>query len=203
MKEVTSKIDKIAQDLEDKGLVEEAKALDVIANTIEAADKGKTLVMLRGISGTGKSILAKQVEKEYGAKAMSTDDYFMQSGEYKFNPKELGKAHAWNTERAKEAIRAGKNVIVDNTNTQAWEMKDYVEEAIKHGYNVVFKEPNWSAELKDKDGKWNIDFIEKLQQNKDRAEIGKSLPREIIQRMADRYEHDVDVDKVLKSKKPF
>jgi len=182
------------------GFKKQASVVLEIMNKIAAE---KTLVMLRGISGTGKSALARKMEKKYGVKALSTDDFFMEDGEYNFNPKKLGEAHSWNFDRAKKAIAEGKPVIIDNTNAQAWEMKPYVEEALKHGYNVEFVEPNWSAELKDDQGKWNVDFIEKLQYNPDRASIGKSLPREILERMRDRYEHDVDVPKVLKSKRPF
>jgi len=62
----------------------------------------------------------------------------------------LGEAHEWNQRRAKSALENNRSpVIIDNTNTQAWEMKPYVSMALKYGYHIKFVEP-------DTTWKWNV-----------------------------------------------
>ncbi|XP_078800014.1 NEDD4-binding protein 2 isoform X1 [Oryzias latipes] len=106
--------------------------------------QGKVLVLLRGAPGSGKSTLARAfLEQNPGGAILSTDDYFLRNGEYRFDPTVLGEAHEWNHKRAKEAFERGTNpIIIDNTNMQGWEMKPYVAQALKHGYKVLFKEPD-------------------------------------------------------------
>uniref|UniRef100_A0A8C7YJS5 NEDD4 binding protein 2 n=1 Tax=Oryzias sinensis TaxID=183150 RepID=A0A8C7YJS5_9TELE len=83
------------------------------------------------------------LEQNPGGAILSTDDYFLRNGEYRFDPTVLGEAHEWNHKRAKEAFERGTNpIIIDNTNMQGWEMKPYVAQALKHGYKVLFKEPD-------------------------------------------------------------
>jgi NEDD4-binding protein 2 len=84
----------------------------------------KTLYILRGISGSGKSYLSKQIIKEHDGKGeiFSTDDYFMKDGKYVFDGKKLGIAHDWNQKRSFEAMKKGITpIIIDNTNTCKWE----------------------------------------------------------------------------------
>ncbi len=152
----------------------------------------KVIYLLRGPSGTGKSTLAKDL----GAKAVfSADDYFMQGDKYVFNPKKLGAAHGTCKAKTEDAMKKGVSPIaVDNTFTQAFEIKPYVLMARQHGYTVEFVEPDWSPDLRTEDGKWNADFIEKMQQNPDRVRMNKSLPREIVDKMVNRYQYDLTVD---------
>ncbi|XP_053274383.1 NEDD4-binding protein 2 [Pleuronectes platessa] len=107
--------------------------------------EGKVLVMLRGAPGSGKSTLANALlEHNPGGAIFRTDDYFTRpGGEYHFDPTALGEAHEWNHKRAKEAFERGTNpIIIDNTNMQGWEMRPYVIQALKHGYKVLFREPD-------------------------------------------------------------
>ncbi|KAM3623186.1 uncharacterized protein V6R79_008147 [Siganus canaliculatus] len=106
--------------------------------------EGKVLVLLRGAPGSGKSTLARAlVEHNPGGVSLSTDDYFVRGGVYKFDPAVLGEAHVWNQKRAKEAFQRGAYpIIIDNTNMQGWEMRPYVALALKHGYKVLFREPD-------------------------------------------------------------
>jgi len=174
-----------------------------LASCVEAKESDKKLIIMRGISGAGKSTLAKKLETEYGAKAFSSDDFFIKGGRYVFEPAKIAEAHTWNHNRVREAMRRGDPaVIVDSTNTQAWEMKPYVEAAREHGYKVEFKEPDWSPELRDEGGRWNVDFIEQLQKGKDRTP-GKFIPREVLERMRDRYQYGVTEEDILNSEKPF
>ncbi|XP_051881471.1 NEDD4-binding protein 2-like 1 isoform X2 [Pristis pectinata] len=147
--------------------------------------KGKRLYLLRGLPGSGKSTLARNLKHQFrGAVILSTDDYFIrQDGSYLFEKYLLDEAHEWNHERAKSAMRQGKSpIIIDNTNIQAWEMKPYVVMAQENGYDVKFREP---------DTPWKFD-IRKLT----RINI-HGVPRETIERMKERYERNITIDKVL------
>jgi len=156
--------------------------------TKEAEEK-KVLFLLRAPSGSGKSTLAKELAGTTG-KSFEADEYFMKNGKYIFDVNLLGRAHQWNEQRAREAMKNGVSpVVIANTNTKLFEMKPYILAAKEYGYEVHFKEPNWSPELKTQDGKWNVDFLAKLQQNKDRADVGKTLDRSIIERQTNRFQY--------------
>ncbi|XP_064636316.1 uncharacterized protein LOC135493188 isoform X3 [Lineus longissimus] len=92
-------------------------------------DKGdKVLIMMRGCPGSGKSTLASQLK--FSGVILSTDDYFTKNGRYLFRKEKIGDAHQWNQKRALEKMKGGVNpIIIDNTNTQTWEMKPYVIQA--------------------------------------------------------------------------
>ncbi|NXD12261.1 N42L2 protein, partial [Nothocercus nigrocapillus] len=119
---------------------------------------------------------------------LSTDDYFCQQDGYTYNAAHLGDAHEWNRKRAKQAMEEGKSlIIIDNTNTQAWEMKPYVEAALEKGYRVEFREPDtwW---------KFNPEELEK------RTKHGVS--REKIAQMLERYEYQISIPIVMNSVVP-
>ncbi len=119
--------------------------------------KFRTLVLMRGIPGSGKSTIARSLagvhddhivkdgkhRYQYGSigamgAVLSTDFYFMDSGEYVFNPAKLGEYHGQNQAACADLMVDGEPVIViDNTNTQIWEMAPYVEMAKDNGYKVV------------------------------------------------------------------
>jgi NEDD4-binding protein 2 len=152
-----------------------------------------TLILMRGVSGSGKSTLAEKICAEQSfAVIVSTDDYFVVEGEYRFDPKRLGEYHAANVRRTEDAmVERCPCIIVDNTNTQAWEMKPYVELAVKHGYSVKIVEPE------------PVSFEELMARQAKRADQNKALPAEVVQRMLSRYEHNVTVETILASKRPF
>lgn len=136
------------------------------------------LIMMQGASGSGKSTVAKELAIEHDAVIYSTDDIFVENGVYTFNPKLLGINHQKNIARTVEALKAGKNVIVDNTNTQCWECKPYVEAALQHGHEVKFVRCEGRYQ--------NIHFV----------------PSAKVEQMRARLE-DLTIEKVMASKKPF
>ncbi|XP_034713629.1 NEDD4-binding protein 2 isoform X2 [Etheostoma cragini] len=150
---------------------------------------GKVLVLLRGAPGSGKSTLARAfLEHNPGGVILSTDDYFTRNGEYQFDPTALGEAHEWNHKQAKEAFERGVNpIIIDNTNMQSWEMRPYVVQALKHGYKVLFREPDtW----------WK---------NKPRELERRSthnVPVEKIRRMLNGYDRYITVQAIMGSQMP-
>jgi predicted kinase len=98
----------------------------------------KELFLLRGLPGAGKSTLAKMLvgEKDYCHK--EADMYFMDPyGNYRFNTMELKDAHQWCKDSIEFVMEYEHTpVVVSNTFTQEWEMKDYYELAEKYGYRV-------------------------------------------------------------------
>lgn len=99
-----------------------------------------TLVLLRGLPGSGKTTLASTFLKGLGlwASHVETDQYFLKKdGEYVFDPSKLQEAHNWAFDRTKLSVEAGFDVIVSNTFTQEWEMKKYLDLAEKFNYTVI------------------------------------------------------------------
>ena len=94
----------------------------------------KTLYIVRGLPGSGKSSLAKKVTES----VYSADDFFTnKKGEYNFNAKLLGKAHEWCWGKVRDAMFIGANAVaVANTFTQAWEAEKYYQIAEEYGYSV-------------------------------------------------------------------
>eukprot|EP01117_Protostelium_nocturnum_P003710 TRINITY_DN14994_c0_g1_i1.p1 TRINITY_DN14994_c0_g1~~TRINITY_DN14994_c0_g1_i1.p1 ORF type:complete len:228 (-),score=66.79 TRINITY_DN14994_c0_g1_i1:55-738(-) len=155
----------------------------------------KTMYLMRGAPGSGKSTQAKELMKKEGNEqgvVFSTDDYFMQNpkGEYLFNASDLGKAHQWNQDRTEKSMVAGVSpIIIDNTNTMRWEAKQYVVNAQAHGYSIVIVEP---------DTEWwkSKDAVKMSQLNK------HGVPLDAIKRMLSRWEDNFTVESILKSSPP-
>jgi NEDD4-binding protein 2 len=132
------------------------------------------VVIVRGLPGSGKSTLASSLAKNNDGFIFSTDNFFMVNGKYEFDGKYIGDAHTWNKLNTLKALRSGyPYIIVDNTNTQYWEMEPYIKMAFDFGYDVSIVEPN----------------------NQDRFNVGlcaarniHGVSREVIQKMNDRWE---------------
>ncbi|XP_043929150.1 NEDD4-binding protein 2-like 2 [Protopterus annectens] len=149
----------------------------------------RVIIFMRGVPGSGKSTLARSlIEDTKNGVVLSTDDYFSQGKEYKFNSQLLGDAHDWNQNRAEEAMEQGKYpIVIDNTNIEAWEMKPYVEMALKRNYDVEFLEPDtW----------WKFDPGELEKRNT------HQVPREKIAKMVERFSSEISIDIVLNSVLP-
>lgn len=107
-------------------------------------------IIMRGVPGSGKTTMAKKLAAEIpGCVIVSADDWFTGAdGVYRFRPDQLKIAHETCRELFAKALLARASVIVDNTNTQRWEFKSYVDAALMAGYHVEFAviEPKLSAE---------------------------------------------------------
>jgi predicted kinase len=108
----------------------------------------RELLIFRGIPGSGKSTKAKQLlPKEH---IFEADDFWMKSGQYIFDPSQLGMAHKWTEKRVENAMRNNITPIgVSNTNIKKREFKHYLALAEKYGYNVRFEMPEtpWWNEI--------------------------------------------------------
>lgn len=103
-----------------------------------------TVIILRGVSGAGKSSLAEILEAQ-GFVVVSADNFFVKDGAYDFDRTKLTKAHHWCYDQYTKALEAGLNVVVDNTNTTEAEVNRYLEKAVYFGYTVrVVTVENWS-----------------------------------------------------------
>lgn len=139
----------------------------------------KTLYIIRGLPGSGKSTLGEKLADTYmdysefgGIRHYSyaADDWFTdREGNYNFFPEELPQAHEDCRARVLEAMLSGaENIAVCNTFTQAWEAEPYVKLCELHEYTPVVLECQ--------------------------SQFGNvhNVPQESINAMADRWDSRVD-----------
>ncbi|MBL4915129.1 ATP-binding protein [Shewanella schlegeliana] len=102
---------------------------------------------MRGLPGSGKSYwveeyinsLPKKDTAQY--KVCSTDEFFYQEGEYRFEPKHLSKYHQLNLTRFIHAIANKVPVVIcDNTNMAQWEFEGYCAAAKAEGYQIQIQQ---------------------------------------------------------------
>lgn len=101
-----------------------------------------TVFILRGLPGSGKSELAKQLCRinKYSSKICEADGYFVKlgNGTYKFDSAKLYEAHRWCRSIFDKALsNRTKIIVVSNTNIRYREYKQYKESALNAGYRVV------------------------------------------------------------------
>ena len=107
----------------------------------------KYLILVRGISGSGKSTFAKKLKSilettKHKVVHYETDDYFINDGVYKFNPDNVHKFHTENQKRTFDALNNPyiDVVIVSNTFVKLWELKPYMEYALNNNVKVLVYE---------------------------------------------------------------
>lgn len=134
----------------------------------------KTLFIVRGVPGSGKSTFAHAIWNNYAI--CEADQYFIdkETGEYKFNPDELKNAHQWCRDEVETKMKDNQanpqyypEIVVSNTFTQEWEMEPYFKLAEKYGYKV------FSFIVENRHGGVNTHGVpeDKVQVMKDRFQI--------------------------------
>lgn len=129
-----------------------------VRNILRNHNEGnRILIIMRGLPGSGKTHLAKQLvnmmvgpNNSYKAHIFSTDDFFMVRGQYQHDKYRLSEAHEWNHNRVAEATKMGVSpVIVDNTNVELWEMEPYLKFGVRNGYIIEVMEPTtpWAKKI--------------------------------------------------------
>lgn len=97
----------------------------------------KTLFIIRGLPGTGKTTLAYQLTMNVA----EADQFFHGPGgvgPYQFDQTKLKEAHKYCEDRVLTYMRAGcERIAVSNTGSQRWEFAKYEEAAKQFGYKVT------------------------------------------------------------------
>jgi hypothetical protein len=102
----------------------------LMPNGKEERSMVKRVYILSGISGSGKSFLAEEILQRTQGVKVSADHFFMQNGEYLFDPKKLGEAHADCFRRFIHYLeKTWLDIVVDNTNCTAIEIAPYYQAA--------------------------------------------------------------------------
>ena len=144
----------------------------------------KTLFVMRGIQGSGKSFLAKSLVKN--GQIFSADDYFSIEGKYNWTIEKLSDAHKWNSKRVFQAIKSNISpIVIDNTNITLKDLrrlKNIIVEAQKNNYNI---------EIVETDTPWRFDVDELCKRNI------HNVPRETIKNKVREYVKDVKLKDIL------
>ncbi|GIY43388.1 NEDD4-binding protein 2-like 2 [Caerostris darwini] len=143
--------------------------------------KYRSMIILRGLPGSGKSYLAKYLASlDDHCIILSTDDFFNCNGKYVFDWTRLEAAHNWNQRRAKQAVLDGRGpIIIDNTNIEVWEMMPYVSMAKQFGYCLEILEPGTPWKFK----------VSALA-----AKNTHGVRKEKIAKMLAKYQYNIDAD---------
>ena len=98
----------------------------------------KTLYIVRGIPGAGKSTFAKSI----GGVHIEADQFFMMNGKYNFDITKIKLAHEYCQNQTEAWMKTdgtqvnNDKIVVSNTFTQEWEMEPYFKLAEKYGYRT-------------------------------------------------------------------
>jgi predicted kinase len=104
----------------------------------------KTLYIVRGLPGSGKSTFAKRLVGE-DFLVCEADKFFIdkETGEYNFDFTKIKEAHKFCQDTVETYMKDSllndhfyREIAVSNTFTQEWEMQNYIELAKKYGYTV-------------------------------------------------------------------
>jgi predicted kinase len=135
----------------------------------------KTLYIVRGVSGSGKSTFAKKLV-HHDFLVCEADKYFIneENGNYEFDISKIRDAHKWCQNLVETYMKDSlindqyyREIAVSNTFTQEWEMEPYFELAKKYGYTV------FTLIVENRHGGKNTHGVpdDKLQIMKDRFQI--------------------------------
>ena len=98
----------------------------------------KQLIILRGVSGAGKSTVAEIISEGYWPFCEADQYHYTENGVYDWKPENVGKAHAWCQSIVRDAMASNiKKIIVSNTSTTEKELKPYFTIAEEFGYQVI------------------------------------------------------------------
>lgn len=127
----------------------------------------KTLYLIRGVSGSGKSTFAKELSVALGVNYYEADSFFIQNGEYKFDASKLGLAHSICQSRAIYELGNSRSVIISNTSTTEKEVETYAKIAEECGAKFV------SIIVENRHGGTNVHNVppEKIEQMRKRFSI--------------------------------
>jgi predicted kinase len=97
----------------------------------------RTLYLIRGLPGSGKSTFAKELVPDF--LVCEADKFFMTENGYEFNPTKLTEAHSWCQKIVETYMMDSElypKIAVSNTFTRDWELNPYFDLAEKYDYRV-------------------------------------------------------------------
>lgn len=127
-----------------------------------------TLYLLRGVCGSGKTTLAKDlVARGFADRWLEADQYFMNGTHYVFDASKLKNAHEWCQTATKHTLLQERSVVVSNTSTTEKEVAVYQQIAKDYDANFV------SLIVENRNDTKNVHNVpeEKIQQMKDRFNV--------------------------------
>ncbi|XP_002167368.3 2',3'-cyclic-nucleotide 3'-phosphodiesterase isoform X1 [Hydra vulgaris] len=111
-------------------------------NVIQFCQKYRVMYIMRGLPGSGKSTIAKQISKLFHSNDVvicSADDFrFNKDGVYVFDASKLYETHKKCQNKAQKYCMAGKTIIIDNTNLSKKDFEPYLSMAEQHHYLTLF-----------------------------------------------------------------
>jgi hypothetical protein len=103
----------------------------------------KTLTLIRGLPGSGKTTLAcrdyvnSRIQTgEFNIHAEADQFFIAPDGSYLFDGTKLGEAHAHCNLRVFTSMALGRHVVITNTFSQKWEMVIYAAYGVHFHYKI-------------------------------------------------------------------
>lgn len=114
--------------------------------------KEKVLLIIRGVPGSGKSFLAKNLAGKFNGQIFSADKFHIAIGKYTWHQGLAYHAHYICKQLVYYALQKNKSpIIIDNTNLRPTEAKPYIKMAKEFNYKIKIVEPQteWRENIKE------------------------------------------------------
>lgn len=99
-------------------------AFEYVESLFASQELGQAVICIRGAPGSGKTTLAKELERKIYDEPIlaAADDFFEGQYGYEFDHKFIGAAHQYAVSKMNYALYHKIPLIVHNTTTQFWEL---------------------------------------------------------------------------------
>jgi predicted kinase len=150
-------------------------------------DKKNALILLVGISGSGKSTWGKKFSQDNNITYLSSDEYRAKFGKNEDDQSVTPQVFAYLKRKVDELLSQGKSVMVDATNLTKRDRKDFLDSANKtetYKIAVVFE----------------VSRDELVARQEKRASVGgRRVPDWVIDKMINKYQRpdETEFDKVI------